>query len=130
MDDQEQNPAEIPAARMPFDAEFIKKSEEFCVDILRTIPELHGIALVPVWENKPEKMPAGLLQLRNTQPPYYISLITLLAQLANFSGEVHKDLVGQLKFFQHYAVELNTKIQAHTEELNNIAAAAQPDEQT
>jgi hypothetical protein len=129
MDEQEQTPVEIPAARMPFDAEFIKRSEEFCVGILRTIPELHGIALVPVWENKPEKMPAGLLQLRNTQPPYYISLITLLAQLANFSGEVHKDLVGQLKFFQHYAVELNNKIQAQTEELNNIAAT-QTDEQT
>jgi hypothetical protein len=129
MDTQEEMQSEIPAARMPFDAEFIKKSEEFCVDVLRSIPELHGIALVPVWENKPEKMPAGLLQLRNTQPPYYISLITLLAQLDNFSGEVHKDLVGQLKFFQHYAVELNNKIQAHTEELNKIAAP-QTDEQT
>jgi hypothetical protein len=121
MDAQAQPQTEIPVSRLPFDAEFIKKTEEFCVDVLRTIPELHGIAIIPVWENKPEKMPAGLLQLRNTQPPYYVSLITLLGQLANFSGEVHKDLVGQLKFFQHYAVELHTKIQEHTEELNKIA---------
>jgi len=129
MDAQEQVPTDIPTTRMPFDAEFIKKTEGFCVNILQTIPELHGIAIIPVWENKPEKMPAGLLQLRSTQPPYYISLITLLGQLANFSGEVHKDLVGQLKFYQHYAIELNNKIQAHTEELNQIAAT-QTDEQT
>ena len=129
MDAQDQPQLDIPADRLPFDAEFIKKSEAFCADILRSIPELHGIALVPVWENKPEKMPAGLLQLRNTQPPYYISLITLMAQLINFSGEVHRDLIGQLKFFQHHAVALNDKIQAHTTELEKIAAI-QPDAQT
>jgi hypothetical protein len=125
--DPQQQPTEIPAERMPYDAAFLKHSEEFCVNLLSTLPELAGIALVPLWNNPPEKMPPGFLKLRNTQPPFMASLLALLGRLTNFSLEVHRDLVGQLKMFDQYAAELAQQIKTRQEDLNKIAESNPPD---
>jgi hypothetical protein len=117
----QQPPTEIPAERLPYDAAFLKHSEDFCVELLGKIPELAGIALVPLWNNPPEKMPPGFLKLRNTQPPFMASLLSLLGRLTNFSIEVHRDLVGQLKMFDQYAAELAQQIKTRQEDLNQLA---------
>ena len=83
----EPTPAQNPE-RLPFDADFVRHVEDFCKTILANIPELHGLAIVPLWNNQPENMPPGLLQLRNVQPPYLPSLLLLLKRMAAFNVEV------------------------------------------
>jgi hypothetical protein len=109
---------ENKTARLPFDAEFMQLVEMFCSTALMNVPELHGVAIVPIWETQPEKFPAGLLQLRNTQPPFLASLLQLSQRLAIFATDVQKDMVGQLRVFDQYAAELSEQISKNIETLN------------
>ena len=117
---QTENQTNSPA-RLPFDAEFVKHVEEFCAAVMSAVPELHALAIVPIWENQPEKMPAGLLHLRNPQPPYIASLLATLKRLAVFNVDVNRDLVGQLGAYERYAEQLSTQVQTQLEELNKLA---------
>lgn len=118
-------PAETPAtptppSRLPFDVEFFKLTEAFTVAALEQLPELHGIALIPLWVNQPENTPSGLLRLRDASPPYMASLLKLLARLATFNVEVNKDLVNQIKMFDSYAAQLAQTIEERTAALKNL----------
>lgn len=108
-------------ARLPFDAEFVKHVEEFCAAVMTAVPELHALVIVPIWENQPEKMPAGLLHLRDPQPPYVPSLLAALKRLAVFNVDLHRDLVGQLGQYERYAAQLSAQVQTQLEELNKLA---------
>jgi len=113
-------PSEIAPApeRLPFDAEFIQLVEEFSAKALEKIPELHALAVVPVWANQPENIPPGLLRLRDATPPYMASLLRLLGRLAVFNVEVNKDLVNQIRMFDAYAAKLAETIKERTEVLD------------
>ena len=115
---ESQTEQDTPVQRLPFDEEFVQLVEMFCRTALINIPELHGLAVVPIWENQPEKFPAGLLQLRNPQPPFLASLLQLSQRLAIFATDVQRDLVGQLRVFDQYAAELSTQISKNIETLN------------
>lgn len=119
--DQPQENQTSNATRLPFDAEFVRHVEEFCDTIMTAVPELHGLAIVPIWENQPESMPAGLLHLRNSQPPYIASLLATLKRLAVFNVDVHKDLVGQLGAYERYVAQISMQLQTQLEELNKLA---------
>lgn len=110
----------VAPARLPFDAEFFKLVEQFTVAALNQIPELHGIAMIPIWVNQPENTPSGLLRLRDATPPYMASLLRLLARLAAFNVEVNKDLINQIRMFDTYAAQLAETIKTRTEALNNL----------
>lgn len=112
-----QQPAEITSERLPFDAQFFVAANEFCNNALTAVPELHGIAIVPLWQPAPEQSPAGLFRLRNPQPPFLASLLMLMQRLTAFSVEAHRDMIGQLKMFDGYANELAAQIKARREEL-------------
>lgn len=116
----DQTPGPDKNTRLPFDAEFVRFVETFSQDILAGIPELHGIAIVPLWNNQPENMPPGLLQLRNPQPPYLSSLTLLLKRLAAFNLEVQKDLFGQVGVVEQYLSELDKRVKARVDELNQL----------
>jgi hypothetical protein len=118
-----------PIARLPFDAEFVQHVRAFCDTVLTNVPELHGIAIVPLWNNQPENMPAGLLQLRNVQPPYLLSLTALLRRLAAFSAEAQADFVQQVRVVEQYALELDARVKERIEELNQLNKHTDPDEQ-
>lgn len=109
-----------PETRLPYDVEFVKHVKDFCTTILQKLPELHGIAIVPIWENQPENMPAGSLHLRNAQPPYIPSLLALLKRLSVFGVDIHKDLVNQFGMYERYAAHLYEEVAAHREELNKL----------
>jgi hypothetical protein len=125
---QPEKPAVDSNARLPFDAEFYKQSEEFCVKALADLPELHGVAIVPLWTNQPENTPPGLLRLRDPSAPYLASVLRLLGRLAAFNVELHRDLMAQLKVFDSYAAQLAEKIKEQTEILNSMTPGAQNDE--
>ena len=109
------------STRLPFDAEFVKHVEEFCGVIMAAVPELHALAIVPIWENQPEKMPAGLLHLRNPQPPYIPGLLATLKRLTVFHVDLYRDLIGQIGAYERYVEQLSTQAQTHLEELNKLA---------
>jgi hypothetical protein len=108
-------------ARLPFDAEFVKHVEEFCTALMTAVPELHALALVPIWENQPENMPAGLLHLRNPQPPYIPSLLAALKRLTVFHVDLHRDLIGQIGQYERYVAQLSAEVQTQLEVLNKLA---------
>jgi hypothetical protein len=120
---QTANPTNNPT-RLPFDAEFVKHVEEFCAAIMSAVPELHALAIVPIWENQPEKMPAGVLHLREPQPPYIPSLLATLKRLTVFNVDLHRDLVGQIGAYERYAAQISTQVQTQLEELNKRANPA------
>lgn len=124
---QPEKPAVESNARLPFDAQFYKQSEEFCVNVLEELPELHGIAIVPIWTNQPENTPPGLLRLRDPSAPYLASVLRLLGRLAAFNVELHRDLMAQLKVFDSYAAQLAEKIKEQTEVLSSMNPEAQND---
>lgn len=121
MTQENQNDApSIEAKRLPFDVQFFQSAHEFTTGALENLPELHGIAIVPLWQTQPENTPAGLLRLRNPQPPFIASLLMLLQKLTAFSAEAHRDMIKQLQMFDGYAAELASQIKARRDELSNL----------
>ena len=121
--DEQTTPAQTETpARLTFDVEFFKAVEEFSTTVLEKLPELHGVAVVPLWVNQPENTPPGLLRLRDASPPYMASLLRLLARLAAFNVEINKDLVNQVRMFDSYAAQLANTIKERTEALNQLPA--------
>lgn len=118
-----ESPPEIQSERLPFDVEFFKRAEEFCNGVIAAVPELHGVAIVPIWQTQPKEIPSGLLRLRNPQPPYVPSLLSLLKRLAAFNMDVHGDLARQFSMYDQYAAELSRQIKARQEELGQLAPA-------
>jgi len=119
--DKQTTPAQTEApVRLTFDTEFFKAVEEFSTAVLDKLPELHGVAVIPLWVNQPENTPPGLLRLRDASPPYMASLLRLLARLAAFNVELNKDLVNQVRMFDSYAAQLANTIKERTEALNQL----------
>ena len=118
------------ATRKPYNEQFAEMAESFCTNIIRDVPELHGIALVPIWEAKPENTTAGYLRLKNPDMPYLGSLLRLLGCLSAFNVEVHRDLVSQIRVFDDYAGQLGNKIQELTGQLQELNAQADTRDQT
>ena len=127
---QPEKPAVESKGRLPYDIELYKQSEEFCVKLLEHIPELHGIAIVPLWTNQPEGTPPGLLRLRDPSAPYLASILRLLGRLAAFNVELHRDLMSQLKVFDTYAAQLAEKIKEYTEEVDRLQPNQTTNEQS
>lgn len=115
---------ETQPQRLPFDAEFLKRSEKFCDEILAAVPELHGVALVPLWASQPENAPPGFLSLRVKEPPFTSSLLMLLRRLSIFSVDVHKDLVGQIRMLDQYAAHVVEQLKQHKEEMEKLGQSA------
>lgn len=117
---QPEKPAVESKTRLPYDVELYKQAEEFCVKALEQLPELHGVAIIPLWTNQPEGTPPGLLRLRDPSAPYLASILRLLGRLAAFNVELHRDLMSQLKVFDNYASQLAEKIKEYTAEMNRL----------
>jgi hypothetical protein len=119
---------DIQPDRLPYDVELYKRADEFCQSALKALPELAGIAIVPVWSTAPKDVPSGLLRLRNPQPPYANTmLLTLLKRLAAFSVEIHSQLVQQFAMYDQYAAELTKQINIKREELDQLETSKDTD---
>ena len=121
----------IQSNREPFNVIFYKHAEAFSEKVIEEIPELQGIAFVPIWTSQPADGPPGLLRLRDPQAPYMAALLQLLGRLAAFNVELHRDFVAQIKVFDSYAMQLAEKIKEYTEQLEamqNTVAPAPPDQ--
>ena len=122
----------IQSSREPFDVSFYKQTEEFCAKIIAELPELHGVAIVPLWDKVPANSPPGLLRLRDPESPYLAALLQLLGRMAAFNVELHRDFVSQIQIFDNYARQLADKIKGQTEQLAQMQkeTPVNTDEQT
>lgn len=97
--------------RLSYDAEFVKHTEEFCSTVLARLPEVQGLAIIPIWTHQPEKLPPGFLRLRAQGNLYMPELLKLLGLFMAFSVEVQKDFMGQVRILDNYLHEMTTKLQ-------------------
>ena len=117
---------EPQTTRLPYNAEMFKRATEFSDQLLAAIPELHGVAIIPLWAAQTEGVPNGLLQLRDPKPPFISSLLMLVKQLTAFAVDAHRDLIMQLQMFDRHAAELAATITARTEQLKGMPEPTQP----
>lgn len=106
------NQEQTAPTRLPYDVEFVKQTEEFSERVLQELPELQGLAIVPLWTRQPEKFPPGFLKLRAQNNLYVGELLKLLSLFTAFSVEVHKDFMGQVQILDNYLREMQLKVQA------------------
>lgn len=103
---------ELTPTRLPYDVEFVRQTEAFVEKVLQELPELQGLAIIPVWTRQPEKFPPGFLKLRAQNNLYVAELLKLLSLFTAFSVEVHKDFMGQVQILDNYLREVQLKVQA------------------
>lgn len=122
----DEQPASQATQRMAYDAEFVGHMEEFCKKVLAAVPELHGLAIVPIWHSQPENMLPGFIQLQpNIPAPFVNSLLKLLARLAAFNTSVQRDLLGQLGVIERYVEHLTRQRDDRIAELSQLAKHAE-----
>lgn len=95
----EEKPQKIEANRPPFDETLMKSTEEFVDTTLRNVPELAGIAIVPVWLNPVDGLPPAMLRLRNPDEPPMSAMLQLVQNMSKFSLILNKTLLEQYQFF-------------------------------
>ena len=106
----EENQVVAEPTRLPYDAEFVKYTEEFIAKSLQSIPELQGVAIVPLWTRQPENFPPGFLKLRQQSGLYVQELLKLISLFTAFSVEAHKDFMGQVQILDNYVRERQNKL--------------------
>lgn len=109
---QRQEPPEpIEANRLPFDQTLLQEAEDFMEKVLKQVPEIGGLALVPIWINPGENMPPGFLRLRNPKEPPMAPILQLVQNMAKFSLMLDRELLNQYKFFDERVAELVKKFE-------------------
>lgn len=115
----------IQAERPPCDLLLFDAANKFATAMLQNIPELHGIAIIPMWTPKLQNVPSGILRLRNESAPYIGSLLQMLINLSTFSTDVHRDLTMQFRAFNQMAQDMAEEVKARTAELDALAKQKQ-----
>jgi hypothetical protein len=77
---------------------------------MQSIPELQGVAIVPLWARQPENFPPGFLKLRSQNSLYVQELLKLISLFTAFSVEAHKDFMGQVQILDNYVRERQNKL--------------------
>lgn len=111
---------EIAAETVACDLALFSDANEFAVAVLKKIPELHGIAIIPIWQPQLQDVPNGLLRLRNETPPYIAALLQILGKLAAFGADVHRDMNNQFRAFDRMAQDISTEVKNKLEELRAV----------
>lgn len=107
---------ESQPTRLPFHVEFFEAANSFSTDVLAKIPELQGVAVVPLWSPVPEDVPVGVLRVRSDGQLFVPQLFKMLGQLSAFNLELHQKLAEQLGAIDQYALKLTEEIKKlHTE---------------
>lgn len=115
----------IQPDRPPCDLLLFDSANKFATAMLQNIPELQGIAIVPLWVPKLQNVPSGILRLRNEAAPYIASLLQMLINLSTFSSDVHRDLMVQFRAVDQMAHNLAEEIKARTAELDALSKQKQ-----
>lgn len=114
---------EIKPERLPFDVEFFTAVDDFSTTILAKVPELLGLAIVPLWHLPQETGPIGLLRLRDPKPPHLPQLLTMMRRLVAFNAELHQRFIEQTVLYDNALKELAQEIKKKQAELDALKGA-------
>lgn len=109
--------------RLPFDVEFFTAARDFSTNVLAKVPELHGVAVLPVWGITVDKIPSGVLVFRPELPrPLIGPLYRTMGQLATFGVDVHQKLAEELGQYDAYARKLLEEIKVLEQKRDQLQA--------
>lgn len=112
----------INSERPPCDIVLFNSANKFAEAMLQGIPELQGVAIVPLFGPKLQNVPNGLLRLRNENSPYIASLLQMLVAVASFSADIQRDLMVQFRAFDSMAQDLAATVKHRLAELEALNA--------
>lgn len=121
----------IESAKPACDLMLFSEANKFAEAMLKNIPELHGIAIIPMWMPQLKDVPNGLLRLRNEAPPYIAALLQMLGNVSAFSADINRDMMNQMRSFNQMAHDLAAEVNNKIEELKKLhdnPAAEKPKE--
>lgn len=98
--------------RLPFDVAFFTAANDFSTTILAKVPELQGVAILPVWAVAVDKIPSGILRFSPEVRAPFGPLYRTLGQIATFGVDVHQKLAEELGQYDTYAKKLADEIKA------------------
>lgn len=111
---------EIKPERLPFDVEFFTAVDDFSTGILAKVPELLGLAIIPLWQLPQETGPIGIFRLRNPKPPHLPQLLTMMRRLIAFNTELHQRFIEQTAMYDKALHELAQDIKKKQAELDAL----------
>jgi hypothetical protein len=113
--------------RLPFDAEFFTAANDFSTNVMARVPELQGVAIIPVWAIAVDKIPSGILRFSPEVRAPFGPLYHTLGQLATFGVDVHQKLAEELGHYDKYAKKLADEIKALEQKRDQLKEAADSD---
>ena len=115
--------ANTPAERPPCDIVMFHSAQKFSEEMLRVIPELQGVAIIPLWAPELNNIPNGILRLRNESIPYVDGLLRMIGRITAFMSDAHRDLFVQLRALKQIADRVGEEIKEKTGELDTLNTA-------
>ncbi|NDD53315.1 hypothetical protein EBZ39_05485 [bacterium] len=113
--------------RLPFDLEYAKHAESFCNKVIDAVPELLGVAIVPLWHNQPENTPAGVVKFCNKPRNEAAAILTLIEKLTEFSGNAQRALLNELANMRMHEATLERRIEERVNTLNELNKRPEPE---
>jgi hypothetical protein len=108
---------QIESAELTCDIQFFASANEFAKQAIKDVPELHAIAIVPLWSPDMQNIPNGLLRLRDENSIYLPALLKMVAKMTAFSVDVHQDMLVQLRAFDRMSSDIVKEIHEKAETL-------------
>lgn len=110
----------IESAEPACDLRFFSEANKFAELMIKKIPELHGIAIIPMWSPQLKDVPNGLLRLRNETPPYIPALLHMSANVVAFNIDVQRDLMHQMRAIDQMVKDITTEVKNKADELAEL----------
>jgi hypothetical protein len=102
------------------DLRFFGAANKFAEEMIKKIPELHGVAVIPMWTPQLKDVPNGLLRLRNETPPYIAALLQMSGNVVAFNIDVQRDMLHQMRAFDQMAKDIATEVKNKVDELTAL----------
>lgn len=123
----EEKTAAVEHERLPFDRHVFEASKTFADQLMREVPELMCLAIVPVWKVRQEHLPYGLAKFEKGQPESIKEAIWLVeamhGMIMNYEATIRQMLQKYDQMSGDFAEELKVK-HAQLQDLNNQIAEA------
>lgn len=98
--------------RMAFDQETLARCQQFGRELMKAIPEMEGIAIIPSWTIPQEHVPFGIVMGRNGP-------LTMPQEIMHMAWQVHGCLRQMLENSYRVLKGIDAEMQRLAEEIND-----------
>lgn len=110
----------IQSQELTCDIQFFAAANDFAKQMIKDVPELNAVAIVPLWNPDIQNIPNGLLRLRDENSIYLPSLLKMVGKMTAFSVDVHQDMIVQLRAFDRMSSEIVKEVHEKAAELDAL----------